>query len=342
MIENTILRNKIDSIFNKIRNQKSDAWNLNIHRWDWSCGVGLYGLLKAFEATGDEKYIHFIRQWFDQNGPNHAFGSVNNVAPANAVLLLAENSEDPQYEKVCQAYADWCTKTALRTSNDGLAHVWEGGDEDYKNQLWIDTMFMAGIYLLKYGRYKNDPAIIEEALHQYGLHMGCLLDPQSELFYHAYHCVNKTFLGEHWGRGNGWMVVSLVELLQTLKDSAYDLDRTISVFKRVMEKAYSLRLESGMLRTLLLVEESYPETTCTALFGYAAWKGYTLGILDERFLEWGKTIGETIADFVSEDGNILFCSYGTNPESKEIYMTRPCDQSLYADGIVMMLLSLSL
>lgn len=334
-----LLVDKIHCIYNKVINQKSGEWNLNINLWSWACGVGVFGLVKAYEATGNPKYKEFLEKWFVENENKRLFGSVNNVAPLPAVLFLAEVNGDSECLKICEEYADWCMNKSLRTCNDGFAHVWAGGDDDYKNQLWIDTIFMAGIFMLKYGMFAKNEQIIREALKQIDLHIDCLIDPENDLFYHAYHCINKEHLGQHWGRGNGWMVASLVELIDILKNSNFEISKYVEILRKVMNKAFSLKTPDGMLRTLLLVEESYTETTATSLFGYAALKGFQLDVLDERFNEWGRQVIDTISEYIDEDGIIAHCSYGTNPETKEVYMTRPCDQSLYADGIVIMLLS---
>jgi unsaturated rhamnogalacturonyl hydrolase len=230
-------------------------------------------------------------------------------------------------------------RVALRTSNGGLAHVWEGGKEDFKNQLWIDSVFMAGIFMIRYAIYSSNDVLMKEALEQYNLHTKLLFDSNNDLFYHAYHCLDKKFLGEHWGRGNGWMAASLAELFSLLDTKKYYLSNYLQVFKKFMEKAYSLKENDGMLHTLLLHKDTYVETTATSLFGYAALKGFKLGILDKRFEDWGRQIISTVSGFISDDGKIEYCSYGTDPESKEVYATRQCDQSLYADGIVMLLLS---
>lgn len=330
---------KIDAIFNKVIHQESDEWNLNINLWSWSCGVGMYGIMKASEVTGDTRYKSFMEKWFEDNHNNHLFGSVNNVAPVSAVLFLAEKSREEKYLAVCREYSDWCMYKALRTCNGGLAHVWQGGDEDYKNQLWIDTIFMSGIFMVKYGLYIKDESIIREGIKQLDLHIDCLIDQENDLFYHAYHCIDNKHLGQHWGRGNGWMVGSLVEVIEVLRESGYEISRYAEILGKVMEKAYSVKVENGMLRTLPLVGESYIETTATSLFGYAALKGFRVGILDRKFADWGCRIVKTVIGLISDDGRIEHCSYGTNPETKEVYMTRPCDQSLYADGIVMMLLA---
>lgn len=339
MVSNAEIKKTIDAIFYKMSSYRSELWNLNTNRWDWSNGVGLFGLVRAYETVSSEAYLQYIVDWFERNRNKHQFGSVNNVAPTNAVLFLLQKFGDSIYRDICEEYAQWCLKTALRTSNGGLAHVWEGGKEDFKNQLWIDSVFMAGIFMVKYALFSSNTELLEEALKQYQLHTDLLYDADNRLFYHAYHCLEKKCLGEHWGRGNGWIAASLAELFTVLDSQKYNLSGFVQLFKDFMERAYSLKEDDGMLHTLLLHKDTYVETTATSLFGYAALRGYKLGLLDKKFEDWGRQIISTVTGFISGDGKIEHCSYGTDPETKEVYATRQCDQSLYADGIVMMLLS---
>ncbi|RTE10288.1 glycoside hydrolase family 88 protein [Paenibacillus whitsoniae] len=42
-----------------------------------------------------------------------------------------------------------------------------GGPDDYKNQIWIDTLIMAGIFMLRFALYDHNEACIEKALKQF-------------------------------------------------------------------------------------------------------------------------------------------------------------------------------
>lgn len=327
------------TLFLKIANQRSDAWNLDPYRWDWSAGVALFGLAEAADALGDPAIEAFLEAWFERAAAGRRLGSVNHVCPANAVLRLALRTGKPEAEAVCTEYADWCMGAALRTSSGGWAHVWEGGDPDYRHQLWIDTVFMAVVFLARLGTVRGDAALIGEARRQLELHLECLHDPSTGLFYHAHHCGTGRSLGEHWGRGNGWMVASLAELLALLPTAGEGLGRAHSRFRAAMEAAHARRAEGGLLRTLPLVPEAYPETTGSALFAYAALRGWEQGLLDGRFLAWGLQLAGTVASGVDAAGAVAQCSYGTNPEARSVYLGLPYCQSLYADGIVLMLLS---
>jgi unsaturated rhamnogalacturonyl hydrolase len=323
-------------------------WNLSLDRWDWSQGVGLYGVSRMWEASGNKACLDFVRSWFHSHVQHREFGSVNYVALANTALLLLKEEADgasPEaglYRQVCTEYADWCLNRALLTSNGGFAHVWgKGGLEDYKNQLWIDTVFMAGIFMIDCGLILNRNDLVEAGIRQFDIHVDCLYDREEQLFVHGYHCIREEQLGEHWGRGNGWMAAGLAELCRLLAGTAYEgeSDRFRQILVRLMNRASSLRGEDGLLRTLLNCPEAYPETTATALFGYAALMGARTGILDASFSQWGKETLHAVMGQIGPDGRVMCASGGTDCQEQAGYLRVPYIQSLYAYGIVLMLLS---
>lgn len=327
------------AIFRKFTTQQSAAWNLDVNRWDWAAGVGLWGVIKCAEAFPGAGFEAFIETWSQRNAGKYQTGSVNNVIPANAPHWVSRRSGSQACRAVADTFADWCLHRALRTSNGGWAHVWEGGLEEYRHQLWADSVFMAGLFLARYGIERGRPECLDEALRQVQLHVDTLFDPQERLFFHGFDCASGRNIGEQWGRGNGWMVAALADLIGWLEPADPRRRALTATFQTVMARALELRSSDGRLRTLLVVPASYLETTCTALFGYAALRGAATGLLDARFQAWGSQIVETLTPLVDAAGRIADCSYGTNPDTREVYMTRPFDQSLYADGIMLMLLS---
>ncbi|AIQ57017.1 glycoside hydrolase family 88 protein [Paenibacillus borealis] len=334
------LEQGMDKLWNKLHGTDEHD---NLDHWEWVQGVALYGVIKAYEETGQERYGAFLKQWTADNVHLLRHGSVNWVAPANALLSVYRETGDPLLGKLCREVADWCVHGALRTTNGGFAHVWgpgAGGLEDYKNQLWIDTLFMAGIYMLRFGLEDQNQACTEEALNQFDIHIGCQFDPGSGLYSHGYHCLAEKRLGEHWGRGNGWAAVSVIELLGLMNGQPYPTEKYEQVFRQQMESAYALRMKDGLLRTLLDVEESYPETSGSALFAYAALKGHRLGILDDKYREWGAQIAvEILNNHLADDGTVLHASGGTDCQDAAGYLRVPYAPRQYSTGVVMMLFS---
>lgn len=309
----------------------------HIDYWEWNQGVGLFGVVKAHEASGNAAYLDFLTQWFEKNKGTRRFGSVNCVIPAYAAYYLFRQTGGEDYRQICEEYADWAKNGALRTTNGGLAHVWSvGGLEDYKNQLWADSVFMAGIFMIVYGSFGRDRELFLEGIHQFSIHIKCLFDSDSELFSHGYHCLEQKRLGAHWGRGNGWIAAALAEILPLIKEEDEAADFA-EVFVRVMERAYHLRAESGMLHTLLDAPDSYEEATASMLFGYAALAGYRMGILDGKFAKWARQIAASLRFY--ENGAVQQASGGTDCQDAPGYYNIPYTQSSYADGITLMFLS---
>jgi unsaturated rhamnogalacturonyl hydrolase len=334
------LEQGMDKLWNKLHGTGEHD---DLNHWEWVQGVALYGVVKAHEETRQDRYGIFLQQWTADNVHQLRHGSVNWVAPANALLSVYQEIGDPKLLQQCREVADWCVHEALRTTNGGFAHVWgpgAGGLEDYKHQLWIDTLFMAGIYMLRIGLFERNKAYTEEALRQFDIHIGCQFDPGSGLISHGYHCLDQTPLGEHWGRGNGWAAVSVIELLSLMQGQPYATASYEEVFKQQMESVYRLRLKDGMLRTLLDVEESYLETSASALFAYAALKGYRLGVLEEKYRSWGEQITlEILYSHLAEDGTVLHASGGTDCQDAAGYLRVPYASRQYSTGVVMMLFS---
>ncbi|QCT04326.1 hypothetical protein E6C60_3616 [Paenibacillus algicola] len=327
----------LERLLHRVEGIESDVWRLRMDFWEWNSGVCLFGIIKAYEATGEKKYLSFLSEWYDRNVEQRKTGSVNTVIPANVALLLLKETGDAKYAAICEEYADWCLNVSLKTTNGGLAHVWsEGGLEDYKNQLWIDSLFMAGLFMLRYGAWSRNEKLLAAGKEQFDIHIRSQFDPEAGLFYHGYHCLEQKPLGEFWGRGNGWAAASLIELIENQGVDSEE-GRYVEVFQRLMEKGYQLRLKDGMLRTLPELEEAYPEATATALFGYAALKGVRLGILEHKFEAWGRQTTETLAQHVSEEGIPQSASGGTDCQEKEGYLQVPYTETLYAYGVLFML-----
>ncbi|MCF3650580.1 glycoside hydrolase family 88 protein [Synoicihabitans lomoniglobus] len=327
------------AIFDKLRLIKSRAWNLDINRWDWSSGVGLWGVMRCHEVLGDARCLDFLVSWVEQNMAGRVKGSVNHVLPAYIVEYLWRVQGDERYRKICDEYAEWCLDQATRTDNGGLAHVWPGGQDDYRHQLWVNSTFMAGMFMLRYGAELPNEALFDDGCRQYQIHLESLYDAKIGLFFHGYHCQLRGPIGDYWGRGNGWMVASLTEGLSWLPPDHSLRESAERIFQATMQRALSLKTADGRLRVMPLVDDAYPESTCSALFGFAALRGFRRGLLPRAFLDWGLQLSKTMGDLISEDGRVANCSHSANPDSMEAYLQRPCEQSLYADGIMLAFLA---
>ncbi len=337
---NNIVSTSFGCIQTACRNTRYDIENMNI--WEWWSGVGLYGVIRAHENLNEDCFRVFLEDWLEKNLGNRMYGSVNRVIPCCAAEYIGHVLETQKYKSICDEYAKWLTDEALRTQNKGLSHVWgpgkdgkELGPPGLEEQLWADTMFMALLFVLRYGVDCGNQKLLCELIEQTQIHIDCLYSEQDKLAYHGFDCKKNIKIGEKWGRGNGWIAVFLAELIR------YDIngipDYVTEVFCGMLRRAYELQSSNGMLHTVIDRDDTYLESTASMLFGYAALAGYGKGLLDEKYFIWAETILDNLE--FNENGSVLYASGGTDPSDMDTYANIPFKEAAYSHGIVMMFFS---
>ncbi|MBI5960302.1 MAG: glycoside hydrolase family 88 protein, partial [Chloroflexi bacterium] len=256
-----------------------------IHRWDWQPGVGLYGLIRAYESVGEKRYLeysqYYINRLLDVDLVSY---SINGSILFETVLKLYEHSRDERYMTEINYYLRWLLRSAAKCQNGCFEHSWTETHVHLTEQVWIDTLFMAGIVLADSYRLLGREDSRAEVLQQFAAHQACLQDTQTGLYRHLYdgHS-NGHMAGVFWGRGNGWMAASAVDALEALGANNADHLAMVDSFRQQVEAVKSLQDASGMFHTVLNDPSTYLEMSATAALGYAFLKGVRLGLLSEDF-----------------------------------------------------------
>lgn len=103
-------------------------------------------------------------------------------------------------------------KEALRFGDHVLQHT-VSVNNDFPEQAWADTLFMAAFFLLRMGVLLKDEALIDDALNQYYWHIKYLQDPESGLYYHGYNNITGDHMsGIKWGRANAWAAYTMAQV----------------------------------------------------------------------------------------------------------------------------------
>ncbi len=87
--------------------------------------------------------------------------NINTVAPLLTLAFLYEETENEQYLKVCEEWAEWLMNKLPRTLEGGFQHI--TSDSVNENELWDDTLFMAVLFLAKMGQLSQNENYIEES-----------------------------------------------------------------------------------------------------------------------------------------------------------------------------------
>jgi len=145
------------------------------------------------------------------------------------------------------------------------------------NTLWADDLYMGTSFLRRYGEIYGDEDSLTLAAKQFLAFAEYLLLPEENIFSHLYDVGRGIANGIPWGRGNGWVLYSMSELLEILP-STHSLYRDLmALYLRLCGGYMALQDELGFWHQVLNDHSSYEETSCTAMFTYAISKGVRLG-----------------------------------------------------------------
>ena len=278
--------------------------------WDWPCGVAYYGICRAYEATGDKHYLDLLKERIDyyiELGLPKVW-TVNTCAMGHCLLSLYEETGDEKYWDIILSKVDYLRNHALRFADHVLQHT-VSAKNDFPEQCWADTLFMAAFFLLRVGVKAKDEEIIKDALHNYYWHIQYLQNEETGLWYHGYNNINKDHMsGFYWGRANCWAAYTMSEVGKILPE-AYLYPEFMEIIGSLNEQLSALKLlqtEDGLWRTILDDEESYEEVSASA--GIAAAMVNNDNPLHVKYIN--KSI-KGILKNVSSDGRVLNVSAGT-------------------------------
>ncbi|EPQ59356.1 family 88 glycosyl hydrolase [Gloeophyllum trabeum ATCC 11539] len=315
------------------------GWN----DWEWTHGIGLYGLLKLHQITGDPEPLRIALAWFRDRFDAGTTKNVNTMSPLLTAAYLHE-ARHADYLVHLDSWAEWLMHDMPRTDEGGLQHI-TYVDEN-RQQLWDDTLIMSVLPLAKIGLVLGRPDYVEEAKRQFMLHVKYLADPATGLWFHCW-----TFDGRHhfsrarWGRGNSWVTVAIPDFIELLALPPSDglrlflaatLRAQIDALVRCQDPA------SGLWHTLLDDPRSYLEASATAGFAYGILKAIRLRLIpkEERYLECARKAVHAVLANISDSGELLQVSFGTPVfDDLEGYRQIPLTSMPYGQSLALLALT---
>lgn len=233
--------------------------------WDWPCGVALYGIAKAWEATENQEYLDFLVRWVDEyleiGLPPF---TVNAVSMGHTMLTLYEATDNPKYLDIAVAKAEYLRNQALRFGEGVLQHT-VSPQNDFPEQAWADTLFMAAYFLLRLGMKLENREYVSDALNQYYWHEEFLQDDATNLYYHGWNNLQKNHMsGIFWARGNAWAAYTMAEALKLINYLYPMFMRIEGSLRDQLSALVRLQSEQGLWHTVLTDETSYLELSASA------------------------------------------------------------------------------
>lgn len=141
-------------------------------------------------------------------------------------------------------------------------------------------MFM-GIPTVAYmGKLTGDPSYYDEAVKQIELFAQRMWVPGKQLFRHGWVEAMNPHPAFHWGRANGWAILTLCEVLDVLPVDHPKRNEILGLLRQHIAGLGAMQGKDGYWHQLLDRPDSYEESSATAIFTYCIAHAINKGWID--------------------------------------------------------------
>jgi rhamnogalacturonyl hydrolase YesR len=249
---------------------------------NWERGTWHTGVMAAYKATGDEKFLQQAMAW----GKQHQWMVGTESSGANKLFCVetwAECYFVKQDKAMLAPSIEWLG-TAAKNSPAG-AKVWylEGG------RRYADSLYGA-CTLAMLSKATGDKKYLAYTHDFFWDVQAELFDKDEGLFYR-----DKRFIGQQtkngkkvfWSRGNGWVLGGIVRVLEYLPEDDPQRPRYVELLKTMAVAIAKRQGADGLWRPNLADPDDVPlpESSGTGFFCYGIAWGINRGLLDRTTYE---------------------------------------------------------
>ncbi|GAB2557071.1 glycoside hydrolase family 88/105 protein [Gracilibacillus alcaliphilus] len=264
------------------------------NRWHYHQGVFLCGVQDLYQLTGEERYYQYYKEYVDQlidEEGNFYFArsELDAIQPGLLLLPLYEKTKARKY-RAAASKLRYLLNTLNKTKEGGFWHK-----DKYPYQMWLDGLYMAGPFAIRYGQMFDEPELIELVIKQESL-MRKHTQKENGLYYHGYDeskqtpwSTEKGHAPEVWGRALGWYAMVTVNFIEMLPSDHPKVEEWKEVVQQLIEALITFQDEETGLWYQVVDKPNEPnnylESSCSCLFIYAIAKAVHKGYVNTAFLQ---------------------------------------------------------
>ncbi|HEY3876109.1 MAG TPA: glycoside hydrolase family 88 protein [Candidatus Kapabacteria bacterium] len=282
---------------------------------DWGQSLAMYGLLRGLTVDENPKVRAYLRRWIQFHLSERLWVHYFCGSWSFALLYPDIVREFPKFKMQLDETAlriyEFIRDKALRNGEGFLLH-----NIDLPH-LYIDTVYYSSALLARIGPYLNVPWE-DEAVKQIVLHLDRLQDGNKPFFIHCEENHGGKRSEGSWARGNGWVMMTLAEILPLLDKKSTRYKSLAAIFEQLGTALAKLQTKRGLWRTILDDKTSDEEASASAMFLFAYLRAQRLGMkwVPAKVVENGI---RGLMDVVDRDGRVLEVSEGTWPGTLAYY-----------------------
>lgn len=274
---------------------KQGDFRLTSYEW----GVTYSGMLLASEATGDAKYANYTKErlyfladaapafralyqkYPNRNNPLRQVINPLALDDAGAMCTAAIKTlragGQANLRSMIDNYMTYIFTKEYRLPDGTLAR-----NRPHKNTLWLDDLYMGVPALAQMGKLTGDNKYYDDAVKQILQFSARMFNKEKGVYMHGWVEEMKVHPQFHWGRANGWAVMAMVELLDVLPENHPGRRAVLDQLQAHVKGLASYQAGSGFWHQLLDRNDSYLETSATAIYAYCIARAVNKGWIDAK------------------------------------------------------------
>lgn len=289
------------------------AFRLTSYEW----GVTYSALLAAYNSTGDAKYRDYVfsrmnffvnhAEHYRQVTEPHALDDAGAVCAAMCKALVMNPKLN--YRKQIDHYMDYILHHEYRLADGTFARK-----RPMYNSVWLDDMFMGISPIARYAMVDKSHAneYYTEAVNQILGFKKRMWVPEKKLFRHGWVESMQSHPAFHWGRANGWAILTLCEVLDVLPENYPGRAEVLSLLREHIEGLAALQGGDGFWHQLLDRNDSYLETSATAIYTYCIAHAINKGWIDAKVYGPAAVLGwHAVTSKINAEGQVEGVCVGT-------------------------------
>ncbi|MBU5671424.1 glycoside hydrolase family 88/105 protein [Paenibacillus brevis] len=308
------------------------------NRWHYHQGVFLCGMELLAQTVQDNRYMEYIQQYVDNLVDDYgnfyfARDELDAMQAGQLLFRLHEQTGEPKYKAAADKLRSLLL-TLNRTSEGGFWHK-----DKYPNQMWLDGLYMVGVFSLKYANAYGEIGLREIVLYQERLMRKHMKDETTGLLYHAWDESRQMPWAnpdtgcspEFWSRSIGWYGLALSQFLDLLPEDAPGREELAEELQGFVQAL--IRYQDGASGLWYQVvnkgdqKDNWLEASGSCLFVYTLAKAVQFGLAGEEAVIAARRGYEGLTEIVEwdEQGRLLLpdICIGTSAGDYENYVTRP-------------------
>ena len=299
---------------------------------DWTNGalyVGMCAWGEMADVAGQKNpYFDFLTKIGNKNGwqPGKRMYHADDICVAQMYIDMYRNNGKKNQRMLIPTLArtEWVINHPAEKKKG--ARFGTGNTTD--SWTWCDALFMAPPVYVRLYNLTGDKKYMKFADREFKFTYDELYDQEEKLFFR-----DNSYIGKQekngkkifWGRGNGWVMGGLCEMLQELPKKDRYRKFYEGLFKEMAAKVLASQQADGYWRASMLDPESYPapETSSSGFFVYALAYGVNAGLLSaDEYMPAIRKGWKALVAAVEENGKLGYVQpIGADPRKVTANMT---------------------